>query len=176
MSIVGRLKDAMAREIVVQLRFGDENRQGFVIALGPDLVLIQAVHDWHNAGALIVPIAAIESCETSDLIEDQMKILQFNSVKRTRSYGWVRLDSWGELFRSLTPKGRFAVLSFGDEAEVGRVDAVNSDSVDLRVIDPGGNWVEDIIECAFDDITMVEFDDNYSRVLQRYAERAPVTN
>ena len=176
MSIVEQLKAALAQDVVVQLHFGDESRQGFVIAMGPDLVLVQAVHDWHNAGALVVPIAAIESCEVPDLVDGQMKILQFNSVKRTKSYGWVRLSSWAELFRSLTPKGRFAVLSFGDEAEVGQVYAVNSDSVDLKVVDPGGNWIEDVVECAFEEITMVEFDDNYSRVLQRYVERAPVTN
>ncbi len=174
MSVQEQLKDAMAQEIVIQLRFGDETRQGFVIALNTDLVLLQAIHDWHDAGALVLPVDAIESCETAEFLEDHMKILQFNSVKRTKRYSWLRLSSWAELFRSLVPKGRFAVVSFGDEAEVGQVDAVNSDSVDLRVIDPGGNWIEDIVECAFDDITMVEFDDNYSRVLQRYVERPTV--
>ncbi len=174
MTIQDQLKDALAQEIVVQLRIGDENRQGFVIALKSDLVLLQAIHDWHDAGALVLPISGIESCEASELLEDQMNILQFNSVKRTKRYAWVRLDSWAELFRSLVPKSRFVVLSFGDEAEVGQVDAVNIDSVDLKVIDPGGNWIEDIVECAFEDVTMVEFDDNYSRVLQRYVERRAV--
>lgn len=171
MSVAQQLKDALAREIVIQVQFGDESRQGFVIALSADLVLIQAIHDWHDAGALVLPVDAIETCEASDHLEDQMTILQFNSVKRTKRYSWLRLSSWAELFRALVPKGRFVVVSFGDEAEVGQVDAVGSDSVDLKVIDAGGNWIEDIVECAFEDITMVEFDDNYSRVLQRYAER-----
>ena len=176
MSVSEQLKDALKAETVIQLHLGEGSHEGFVVGLGPDLVLLQTIHEWQDWGALVVPIAEIERCEVSEFHDDQLKILALNSVKRTKRYAWVRLNSFAELFKSLLPKGRFIVLTFGDEAEVGKIEAVNAESLDLKAVDPGGNWIEDTYECDFADITMVQFDDSYSRVLQRYAERAPVTN
>jgi len=176
MSVAEQLKNALKSETLVQIHLGDGSHEGFVVGMGPDLVLLQAVHEWQDWGALIVPVSQIESCEVSEFHDDQLKILALNSVKRTKRYAWVRLGSMAELFKSLVPKGKFVVLTFDDEAEVGRIEAVNAESLDLKAVDPGGNWIEDTMECDFADITLVQFDDSYSRVLQRYAERAPVTN
>jgi hypothetical protein len=175
MSIVQQLKDALANETLIQIHLGEGSHEGFIVGLGPDLVLLQAIHEWQDWGALVVPVGQIESCEVSEFHDDQVKILALNSVKRTKRYAWVRLGGFAELFRSLQPKGKFVVLTFGDEAEVGKIEAVNAGSVDLKAVDPGGNWIEDTLECDFGDITLVQFDDSYSRVLQRHAER-PVTN
>jgi hypothetical protein len=176
MSVTEQLRDALKSETLIQLHLGGGSHEGFVVGLGPDLVLLQTIHEWQDWGALVVPIAEIERCEVSEFHDDQVKILALNSVKRTKRYVWVRLGSMAELFKSLLPKGRFVVQTFGDEAEVGRIEAVNADSLDLKPVDPGGNWVEDTFECDFADITMVQFDDSYSRVLQRYAERVPIMN
>jgi hypothetical protein len=156
----------------VHLTLEDGGHDGFVLAIGADLVLIQAIHEFQDVGALVVPIDLIEDCEVSDHARDQMKILDFNSVKRTKRYGWVRINSLAALFKSLQAKAKFVVLSAADDsADVGLVDAVENDLVVVKAIDPGGNWLADEIEWPFDDIRLVQFDDSYSRTLQRYAEK-----
>lgn len=155
----------------VHLTLEDGEHDGFVLAVGQDLVLIQAIHEFQDVGALVVPIAQIEDCEVSEHAEDQMKILDFNSVKRTKRYSWVKITSLAALFKSLQAKAKFIVLSADDSADVGLVDAIENDLVVLKGIDPGGNWQADEIEWPFDDIRLVQFDDSYSRTLQRYAEK-----
>ena len=176
MSMRETLQKVWSEGTFVHLTLEDGGHDGFVLALGPELVLIQAIHEFQDVGALVVPIELVEDCEVSDYAEDQMKILEFNSVRPTKRYGWVKINSWPALFKSLQLKGKFAVLSADDEsADVGLVDAVENELVVLKGIDPGGNWEEDETEWPFDDIRLVQFDDSYSRTLQRYAEKqAPV--
>ncbi len=170
------LKGAMDADKYVRVTIEGESHEGFIVGLSPTLVLVQVVRDFSDAGAVVFPVAAVESCEVSDHHDDQLKIIAFNSVKRTQRYKWVKLGSYADLFRSLLPKKRFVVLSFGDEADVGLIEDVGEDSVDLKAVDPGGNWTGDTLECPLDELTSVAFDDNYSRVLQRYVERAPALN
>ena len=155
----------------VHLTLEDGGHDGFVLAVGPDLALIQAIHEFQDVGALVVPIELIEDCEVSEYAEDQMKILEFNSVRRTKRYGWVKINSLAALFKSLQAKGKFVVLSADDSADVGLIDAIENELLVLKGIDPGGNWQADETEWPFDDIRLVQFDDSYSRTLQRYAEK-----
>jgi len=156
----------------VHLTLEDGEHDGFVLAVGPELVLIQAIYEFQDVGALVVPIELIEDCEVSEYAEDQMRILDFNSVKCTKRYGWVKINSLTALLKSLQAKGKFVVLSAADDsADVGLIDAIENELVVLKGIDPGGNWEADETEWPFDDIRLVQFDDSYSRTLQRYAEK-----
>ncbi len=170
------LQNALQNENFVHLTLENGAHEGFVIAIGLRLVLLQAVYEYQDVGALVMPIDQIEVCEVSEFHDEQLKILAFVSVKRTKRYGWVRIGSFVELFKSLKLKNRFVVISHEDEADVGYIDTIGTDSVELRAVDPGGNWIEDMLDYAYDDIEFVQFDDNYSRVLQRYAERTPALN
>lgn len=160
----------------IRLNMEDGGHEGFVVGLSSAFVLLQAIYEYQDMGALIVPLANIEGFDVSDYHDDQLKILAFNSIKRTKRYSWVKLASFADLFQSLKAKGKFVVISVEDEADVGQIEAVHGESVDLKAVDPGGNWIEGALECAFDDITLVQFDDSYSRVLQRYVERAAALN
>ncbi|MDV6329269.1 hypothetical protein [Asticcacaulis sp. 201] len=171
MDIRKTLEAAQNLGTFVHLTLDSGGHDGFVLAVGPDLVLIQAVHEWQDVGALVVPVDLIENCEVSDYADAQLKILDFNSVKRTKRYSWVRLGSFPELFRSLKFKEKFVVASAADSADVGLVDVVEDDCVVLKSVDPGGAWQEDEVEWPYEDITLIQFDDSYSRVLQRYVEK-----
>ena len=172
MSMRDTLQKVWSEGTFVHLTLEDGEHDGFVLAVGPDLVLVQAIYEFQDVGALVVPIELIDNCEVSDYAEDQMKILDFNSVKRTKRYGWVKINSLTALFKSLQAKQKFVVLSAADDgADVGLVDAIEDELVVLKGIDPGGNWQADETEWPFDDIRLVQFDDSYSRTLQRYAEK-----
>jgi hypothetical protein len=166
------LQKALNAGTYVRLTLSDGEHEGFIIAVSPALVLLQAIHEWQDVGALVAPVDLVEAVEISDYHDDQINILDFNSVKRTKRYGWVRLGGWQDLFKSLQYKDKFVMLSANDDsADVGKVDTVESELVVLKAVDPGGNWYEDEIEWPFDDITLVQFDDSYSRTLQRYVEK-----
>lgn len=176
MSTANHLHDALASETYVRLNLEDGSHEGFIVGLSDTLVLLQAIYEWQDAGALVVRVEQVESCDVSDYQDDQVKILNFNSVKRTKRFSWVRLNGFADLFRSLQPKNRFVVVSIEDEADVGQIESIAPDHVVLKAVDPGGNWLEDEIECPYEAITSVQFDDNYSRVLQRYIEKAGALN
>lgn len=171
MDIYKDLQKALNAGTYVRLTLADGEHEGFIIALSPALVLLQAIHEWQDVGALVAPVEGVEAIEISDYHDDQMKILDFNSVKSTKRYGWVRLGGWQDLFKSLQFKEKFVVVSAEDGTEVGLVDAIEADCVVIKAIDPGGNWQADEVEWPFDDITLVQFDDSYSRTLQRYTEK-----
>ena len=171
MDIHKDLQKALNAGTYVRLTLADGEHEGFVIALSPALVLLQAIHEWQDVGALVVPVEGVEGLEVSDFHDDQLKILDFNSVKRTKRYGWVRLGGWQDLFKSLQFKEKFVVVSAEDGTEVGLVDTIEADCVVIKAIDPGGNWQADEVEWPFDDIALVQFDDSYSRTLQRYVEK-----
>ena len=165
------LQKALNAGTYVRLTLADGEHEGFIIAMSTALVLLQAIHEWQDVGALVAPVDLVEAIEISDHHDDQMKILDFNSVKRTKRYGWVRLGGWQDLFKSLQFKEKFVVVSAEDGTEVGLVDTIEADCVVIKAIDPGGNWQADEVEWPFEDITLVQFDDSYSRTLQRYVEK-----
>lgn len=176
MSIISDLRDALANETYIRLNVDDGSHEGFVVGLSDKLVLLQAIYEWQDTGALVVPVERVESIDVSDHHDDQVKILAFNSVKRTKRYSAIKLASFADLFKSLMPRNKFVVISVEDEADVGQIDTVAADHFVLKAVDPGGNWMDDELECPFEEITAVQFDDNYSRVLQRYVERTAQLN
>jgi hypothetical protein len=176
MSTISDLRDALANETYIRLNLEDGSHEGFVVGLSDKLVLLQAIYEWQDTGAMVVPVDRVESIDVSDHHEDQVKILAFNSVKRTKRYSGIKLANFAELFKSLMPRNKFIVISVEDEADVGQIDSVAADHFVLKAVDPGGNWMDDELECPFEEITSVQFDDNYSRVLQRYVERTAALN
>jgi len=171
-SVIANLRQACDQGSYVRLQIEDGGHEGFIVGMSAQFVLVQAIYEWQDYGAMVIPIERIEACETSEFHDDQVRILDFNSVKRTKRFAWVKLGGYPDLFRSLKAKSRFVVLSQDDEADVGEIAEVTADSVTLKAVDPGGNWIEDELEFAYEDITLIQFDDNYSRVLQRYVARA----
>lgn len=176
MDIRKALQQALAQGTYVRLSLEEGSHEGFVVGLSQTFVLLQAIHEWNDVGAMIFPFDAVEDCDVSDFHDDQLKILDFNSVKCTKRYAWVKLNSYADLFKSLKIKNKFVVVSLEDEADVGQIASISSDSVDLKAVDPGGNWIEELLDCPYEEITLIQFDDSYSRVLQRYVERAAAMN
>lgn len=176
MSIRNDLRQAFESGDYVAVSLDDGAHEGFIVGLSETFVLLQAIYEWQDVGALIIPVSGVEGCDRSDHHDGQVNILTFNSVKRTKRYAWVNLSSMAALFQSLKPKGKFVVISTGDEADIGLLQDIGRDSVDLKAVDPGGAWIDDPITCEFEDITSIQFDDSYSRVLQRYVERKALMN
>ena len=170
------LQQAYDQGTYVRIALEEGGHEGFVVGLSKQFVLLQAIHEWQDVGALIVPVENVEECDVSEFHDDQLKILDFNSVKRTKRYSWVKLGSYEELFKSLKFKNKFVVVSLEEDADVGQVEAIHKDSVDLKGVDPGGNWIAETLDCPFDEISVIQFDDSYSRTLQRYVERAATLN
>ncbi len=170
------LQMAYQQGTYVRLGLEEGGHEGFIVGLSKQFVLLQAIHEWQDVGALIVPVEMVEECETSEFHDAQLRILDFNSVRRTKRYAWVKLGSYADLFQSLKVRNKFVVVSLEEDADVGQVVSVSKESVDLKGVDPGGNWIEEELDCPFDEITLIQFDDSYSRTLQRYVERTAAMN
>lgn len=170
------LYETMTSDAYARLIMPDGEQEGFILGMSKTLLLLQAIHEWQDVGAMVVPIDTIEACEISEFHDQQISILDFNSVKRTKRYSGIKIGSFAELFQNLKHKNKFVVISFEDDINVGLIETVTKESVILKGIDPGGSWIDEPLDCPFEEITLVQFDDSYSRTLQRYVERAATIN
>ena len=58
MDIRKALQQALAQGTYVRISLEEGAHEGFVVGLSQDFVLLQAIHEWNDVGALIVPVEA----------------------------------------------------------------------------------------------------------------------
>lgn len=169
------LKDAFEAghclTLISDQRDGNSDYFGYIVGLSDHFVMLQTVEDWHSNGIQVFPLTRLHSLELSDVDQARMKILAFNGVGRIDGYDWVNLSSFVELLWSLKSNDRTVFLSDNDEAEVGDILDVKKTHLTLKAIDAMGLRVEEPVEFYYSNITYVQFDDEYTRVLKKYADR-----
>ena len=146
-----------------------ESSDGIALAVSDTFVAILCVDQWHADGVKIFPldkITAIEPCP------ERRKILAWNGVETTNRYFWLDLESYAGLFQSLKKRDQFITVEDEEELDVGLVAAIGPDFVKLTAIDPDGDWVEDLVEYPYQDITTIWVDCEYANVLGTYSRQA----
>ena len=149
---------------------GSDKSSGFIVGLNTHFVVLQSIEDWHSDGIEIFPLNRVDRYLCDDLKKKQQKILAWHGVKRTNQYDWVDLSGYKELFLSIRGNAKSVFIADDEDAEVGEISEVRDHSVLLRGIDATGSWIEDRIEFSFEDILHTSVDDEYSRVLKKFAD------
>lgn len=151
---------------------------GLPLVLGPELVLLAAVPDWQLDGYAIVRIADITNVRSDEYERFAERVLEGEGelARLAPPEPAVPIDSWLAAFEALRASGRYLLVheeGYEDEPmSIGPVVGLRAESVLVHYVDAAGEWEEEPSEILFADITRVQFDDRYSAVFGRYAEKS----
>ncbi len=92
----------------------------------------------------------------------------------------VRLDDFATLLTDLRDRGQIAIIECEslasdqeDEFCMGRVMAIENDSIQILCVDTLGVWDDEPWVVYFRNITKVQFDTPYINMYAKYAEKPP---
>ncbi len=168
-------KRAQARALVTLQRNldGVETVEGFVLAVGKELVLLHVVDDFHLDGYRIVPRSQVERARHSAVERYRAAILRAEKVLgRIGIEGEIDLTDWNATFKSLKARGENVIVE--DEREeseefvIGRIERVNKKSAAIRGFDALGRWDAETTRFKYVDVTSVTFGGEYVTTFTKY--------
>ena len=168
---IARIREwiAMGECIDISLTDDDDSHDGIPLAVSDTFVVILCVDHWHADGVQIIPLDKIADIQP---FPERRQILAWNGVTTTNRYFWLDIESYAGLFQSLKRREPFITVEDEEGLDVGLVAAIGSDFVKLTTIDPDGDWVEDLVEYPYKDITVICVDCEYANVLGAYSRQA----
>jgi hypothetical protein len=155
-------------EIVTNGDTGPGEFTGFVIKLSNQFFMLHVIEDWHADGVQIFPIGRISSVNICDNNVEREKILQWRNLEDALSYYDINIESFFTIFFSLQRKNSLVLIEDFESTEVGRILNFTDQSLTLKGIDGAGRWLDEEIVRPYSDIWYVIYNDEYSRVLDKY--------
>lgn len=168
-------KRADARALVtVQRNLEDvENVEGFVLAVGEQLVLLHVVDDFHLDGYRIIPRSHVERARHSSLERYRAAIFRAEKVLPKVGFdGDLSLSDWNAAFKSLKALAEPVIVE--DEREeseefvIGRIERVNKKSAAIRGFDALGRWDDETTRFKYEDVTSLTFGSEYVTTYTKY--------
>jgi hypothetical protein len=149
---------------------------GFILGLGRKLVLLQPFHDFYSEGFAAIRIRDIRKIRSGVHERHWEKMLGCEGLLPTYDQRIeVSLDDWGSLLRDLQERNRNIILECeGQESSelgtfyIGRIHAVEFDSVSILKFDALGKWDDEPSVVPFLAITTVQFDTPYITIFSKY--------
>ena len=160
---------------------GDPIHNGFVLGLGNDLVLLHQFHDFYPEGYTVLRIADIKRVRSGEHERFWDRMIKGEGLMEQVGIAYeVPLDDFQSLLTALHGREQHVVVECEDRktAEyddffIGRVVALDDDSVSLLTFDSLGSWNTEPSIIAFSDITQIQFDTPYIRSITKYLKEAP---
>jgi hypothetical protein len=149
---------------------------GFVLGLGRKLVLLQQFHDFYSEGFTAIRIRDIRKIRSGQYERFFEKMFECERLLPTYDQGnKVPLDDWGSLLRDLQERNRNIIVECeGQESSehgtyfIGRILAVEFDSVSILNFDALGKWDDEPSNVPLLAITKIDFDSPYINIFSKY--------
>lgn len=147
---------------------------GVIEAVGESLVLVQEVRDFHRRGFVVVRRADVVEVAEGEVERLFSQMIDAEGVRgELVTAPALDLDDWSSCLRDVRRASGAVVL----ECEaldppafyLGRLTAVTRESASMRYITVEGVLEREVMEVPLDDVTLVSFDDRYSRFFGRHA-------
>lgn len=164
------LKDNNLVKFVTKEDCGSEVYRGFVIGLTDQFVATNDVLEWHTDGLRIYALDKLSGFVRNEAEEKSQEILKWNGVKASSHYGWLKLNSYKEIFTSLQNNCKTVVVVYDNIAVVGEIIKISNDKVSIKGFDANGVWEDELLEVSFEEITHICAEDEYSKVLRAYVD------
>lgn len=155
--------------VKIILSDGNSSVDGIFCRQGGRFVAFYAVEDWHIDGLVVFPKDKISRIFKDDIITAREHIIYWNGLVLTDRYEWLEMKDYLSLFNSIMKNNKVIYASDEDEAEVGYVVFVGEDFFQLRGIDGFGAFMNEAIEYDFKDVHSIYMDDEYSKIISKYA-------
>ena len=166
-------------KLAVKFPAGDR-LNGFPVAVGEELLLLQETWDFYLIGYKVVPLSNVDSVRCGAYERTFRNIFAaeglLDRVGVTRP---VPLDDLPSLFRALASPGRYVAIEYKprelDDGEdiflLGEIAGVNAQAVSLRHFDADAVWEPEPATIKHENVLAVAFDSDYINVWTRYMAR-----
>jgi hypothetical protein len=167
----------LPKKVRITRKLGEDNLlNGFVLGLGRRLVLLQQFHDFYSEGFVAIRIRDIRKIRSGEHERLWEKMLESEGLLPTYDQSnEVSLDDWGSLLRDLQERNRNIILECeGQESSehgtyfIGRILAVEFDSVSILNFDALGKWDGEPSNVPFLAITKIDYDTPYINMFSKY--------
>ena len=180
---MGQTRDRLSK-LVGQPKFahvtrgypGDPAHSGFVLELGRDLVLLHQFHDFYPEGYTALRVADIKRVRSGE--HERFWEAMFRGKDLMERVGIpyeVPLDDFRSLLAALDGRGQHVIIECEDrrteeydEFYIGRIVALEDETVSIRYFDSMGRWDEEPCIIACGDITKIQFDTPYINTMSKY--------
>jgi hypothetical protein len=147
---------------------------GVIEAVGESLVLVQEVRDFHRRGFVVVRRADVVEVAEGDVERLFSRMIDVEGVRdELLPAPALDLDDWSACLRDLKRTVSALVLECESQDPptfyLGRLTAVTREAASLRYITVEGVLEREAVEVPLDEVTLVSFDDRYSRFFGRHA-------
>jgi len=155
----------------------------FVLGFTSELLFVHFLDEFHLNGYCIVRRRDITKIRCGKDERFHQRMLKAEGiVDRVGFEATIDLGSWRLAFASLKRLQKHVSVS-GEDSEdpvteggdmffIGRIVRINQKSVTLRHFDSEGWWEKRTRTVCYDDITMVDFDDEYITTYSKYLRKA----
>ncbi len=152
----------------------EENISGFLLAISKDFLLLQVDNEFSLNGYAIMRKDQFDSLRCNKYDKTQKKIYIAEGLLEN-GYGIdksISLKSWQDIFKTLKFFDYHVIIECEDKEEpwfdIGPIKRVNKESVSIQYYDPTGQLESKLTSRKYSDITLVKFDDNYSKTFRKY--------
>lgn len=153
---------------------GEANIHGFILDMNEDFLLIQNNEEFNLNGYSIIRKDNFDSIRLSKTEKTIRKILKSEGVIKNELgiKSNINLTSFESIFKDLKDKGYFAIVECEDLKKptftIGEIATISKKSVAIRYFSPKGIIEKKPRKIKFDEITLVKFDDRYTKIYRKY--------
>ncbi len=160
---------------------GEPLHNGFILGLGRDLVLLQQFHDFYPEGFTALRVADIKRVRSSEHERFWEGMYRAEGLMELVGISYqVPLDDFRSLLTALQEMDQHVIIESEDrktadhdDFSIGRVVALDDQSVSILNFDPLGVWDDEPCVIDYDDITKIQFDTPYINTLSKYLKGTP---
>lgn len=140
--------------------------------IGGNLLLASYVYDFEIDGFKVITIKDITKIKRGEAERFHDFILEKEGLK-TKAKMNLPIDSWYDFFLSI-PQNEVIDISLEKEMYkenffVGKIQEITENHLDFLTIDMKGKR-SDCVQISYEDITLVSFQNRYSKLLQKYGD------
>ena len=152
----------------------EETISGFILAFSKDFLLLQVDNEFALNGYAIIRKGQFDSIRCNKYDKTQKKIykaegLMDNSYVIDKN---ISLKNWQDNFTDLKKNDYHVIIECEDKEEplfdIGPIKRILKNSVSIQYYDPTGQLENKLTSRKYADITIVKFDDNYSKTFRKY--------
>ena len=165
------------REIVKIYRTGTQgelNIYGLILDLTDKFLHVAEYDEFRFNGEIIIRLNQFDSIRNNKFDKTSKKILkaekQLTKSKPMRTD--ISLTTWTSIFTELRKSDIHVIIECEDLKKptftIGPIEKINNKSVEIRNYDPTGQLNKNTKRIKFKKITLVKFNDDYSKIFRKY--------
>ena len=151
-----------------------ENIRGFILKMTKDFLLVQLENNFFLDGYAIIRKDQFDSIRCSKYEKACKKILKAEGIFDD-NYGInkdIDLTNWQSILKSIKALDFHVIIECEDLDEpdfiIGPIKRVTQNSTSIQFYDPTGLLEDNLSQVKYSDITIVKFDDRYTKTYRKY--------